>query len=166
VYKGSCLCGNINFELSEELGEFGYCHCTSCRKEAAPRTQRMPQSVAGTSTCVVAPTLFGNSSHRLESFARFALAVVAQFMPICQLRRICCEYGLGVSIPLLPSSRRRTRLCPIRLPGSRSPTAFRSSIPGRPKTSCVRSDLVRNSDVLFGRVGEELIRELHRWQEG
>src|ERR1700722_77224 len=32
VYKGSCLCGSINYELSDELGEFGYCHCTSCRK--------------------------------------------------------------------------------------------------------------------------------------
>jgi hypothetical protein len=32
VHKGSCLCGNVNYELSEELGDFGYCHCTSCRK--------------------------------------------------------------------------------------------------------------------------------------
>jgi hypothetical protein len=32
MYKGSCLCANISYELSAELGEFGYCHCTSCRK--------------------------------------------------------------------------------------------------------------------------------------
>jgi len=32
MYYGSCLCGNVRYELSGELGEFGYCHCTSCRK--------------------------------------------------------------------------------------------------------------------------------------
>src|SRR5215510_11184063 len=32
MHKGSCLCGNVRYELTAELGEFGYCHCTSCRK--------------------------------------------------------------------------------------------------------------------------------------
>jgi len=32
MYKGSCLCGNIRYEIHSELSEFGYCHCTSCRK--------------------------------------------------------------------------------------------------------------------------------------
>jgi hypothetical protein len=32
MYKGSCLCGNVRYEVMGELGEFGYCHCTSCRK--------------------------------------------------------------------------------------------------------------------------------------
>jgi hypothetical protein len=32
MHKGSCLCGNVRYELTRELGEFGYCHCTSCRK--------------------------------------------------------------------------------------------------------------------------------------
>jgi hypothetical protein len=32
MHKGSCLCGGIRYELSAELGDFGYCHCTSCRK--------------------------------------------------------------------------------------------------------------------------------------
>jgi hypothetical protein len=31
-YAGSCLCGGIRYEVDGELGEFGYCHCTSCRK--------------------------------------------------------------------------------------------------------------------------------------
>ena len=31
-YSGSCLCGGVAYEVSAELGEFGYCHCTSCRK--------------------------------------------------------------------------------------------------------------------------------------
>ena len=32
MHRGSCLCGNVRYELGGELGEFGYCHCTSCRK--------------------------------------------------------------------------------------------------------------------------------------
>jgi hypothetical protein len=32
MYKGSCLCGSVQYEIAGELGEFGYCHCTSCRK--------------------------------------------------------------------------------------------------------------------------------------
>ena len=32
MHKGSCLCRNINYEVAGELGDFGYCHCTSCRK--------------------------------------------------------------------------------------------------------------------------------------
>ncbi len=32
TYTGSCLCGSIRYEISGELGDFGYCHCTSCRK--------------------------------------------------------------------------------------------------------------------------------------
>ena len=32
MYLGSCLCGNIRYEITGELGDFGYCHCRSCRK--------------------------------------------------------------------------------------------------------------------------------------
>lgn len=32
MYKGSCLCRSVRYEISGEIGEFGYCHCTSCRK--------------------------------------------------------------------------------------------------------------------------------------
>ena len=32
MYKGSCLCGNIRYQIESELSDFGYCHCTSCRK--------------------------------------------------------------------------------------------------------------------------------------
>jgi hypothetical protein len=32
MYRGSCLCGNIRYEITGELGDFGYCHCRSCRK--------------------------------------------------------------------------------------------------------------------------------------
>lgn len=30
--RGSCLCGGVAYEIRGELGEFGYCHCRSCRK--------------------------------------------------------------------------------------------------------------------------------------
>lgn len=29
---GSCLCGNVTFEISGNLGIFQYCHCSRCRK--------------------------------------------------------------------------------------------------------------------------------------
>jgi hypothetical protein len=32
MYEGSCLCRQVRYEISGELGDFGYCHCTSCRK--------------------------------------------------------------------------------------------------------------------------------------
>jgi hypothetical protein len=32
MHKGSCLCGSIRYELTAELGDFGHCHCQSCRK--------------------------------------------------------------------------------------------------------------------------------------
>lgn len=32
MHAGSCLCRNIRYRVSGDLGEFGYCHCTSCRK--------------------------------------------------------------------------------------------------------------------------------------
>jgi len=32
THKGSCLCGSVRYEITGELGDFGYCHCTSCRK--------------------------------------------------------------------------------------------------------------------------------------
>jgi hypothetical protein len=32
MYKGSCLCGGIRYVIDGQLGDFGYCHCTSCRK--------------------------------------------------------------------------------------------------------------------------------------
>ena len=32
MYKGSCLCGHIEYQVSSSLSDFGYCHCTSCRK--------------------------------------------------------------------------------------------------------------------------------------
>ena len=32
MHKGSCLCGKISYEINGKLSEFGYCHCTSCRK--------------------------------------------------------------------------------------------------------------------------------------
>ena len=30
--RGSCLCGGVRFEVTEELGGVRYCHCASCKK--------------------------------------------------------------------------------------------------------------------------------------
>lgn len=30
--KGSCLCGAVNYQISDNLGIFQYCHCSRCRK--------------------------------------------------------------------------------------------------------------------------------------
>ena len=32
MYKGSCLCGKIQYRINSELSDFAYCHCRSCRK--------------------------------------------------------------------------------------------------------------------------------------
>lgn len=32
MYVGSCLCGNVRYEVAGELSDFGYCHCSSCQK--------------------------------------------------------------------------------------------------------------------------------------
>jgi hypothetical protein len=32
MFEGSCLCGNVRYRVRGELGDFGYCHCKSCRK--------------------------------------------------------------------------------------------------------------------------------------
>lgn len=32
MYRGSCLCGDVKYEVEGELGDFGYCHCRSCQK--------------------------------------------------------------------------------------------------------------------------------------
>ena len=32
MHRGSCLCRSVRYEIDGELGDFGYCHCTSCRK--------------------------------------------------------------------------------------------------------------------------------------
>jgi hypothetical protein len=32
MYTGSCLCKSVRYEVSGELGDFGFCHCRSCQK--------------------------------------------------------------------------------------------------------------------------------------
>jgi len=32
MYKGRCLCGKVNFEISSEIQNIIYCHCSQCRK--------------------------------------------------------------------------------------------------------------------------------------
>ena len=35
MFKGSCFCGQISYEIEGDLSDFGYCHCRSCRKASA-----------------------------------------------------------------------------------------------------------------------------------
>ncbi|WP_415886748.1 GFA family protein [Neptuniibacter sp. QD37_6] len=32
VYRGSCLCGEVQYEISPPFSTFQYCHCSRCRK--------------------------------------------------------------------------------------------------------------------------------------
>ena len=32
MYKGSCLCGTVKFQISSGLRNIVYCHCSECRK--------------------------------------------------------------------------------------------------------------------------------------
>src|SRR4051812_13931017 len=32
IVQGSCLCGEVKFEVSEVVGPFELCHCNRCRK--------------------------------------------------------------------------------------------------------------------------------------
>jgi len=32
IYKGSCLCGKVSFEITGEIQNIIYCHCSQCRK--------------------------------------------------------------------------------------------------------------------------------------
>lgn len=32
AYEGGCLCGTVHYQIRGELGDFGHCHCKSCRK--------------------------------------------------------------------------------------------------------------------------------------
>jgi len=32
MHYGSCLCGRIRYRIDQQLSDFGYCHCRSCRK--------------------------------------------------------------------------------------------------------------------------------------
>ncbi len=33
IYKGSCLCGEVTFEIEGEFENFFLCHCERCRKD-------------------------------------------------------------------------------------------------------------------------------------
>ncbi len=35
MHTGSCLCGNITFQIDSEIRRFHHCHCRTCRKAHA-----------------------------------------------------------------------------------------------------------------------------------
>ncbi|HEY4184669.1 MAG TPA: GFA family protein [Polyangia bacterium] len=32
MYRGSCLCGGVTYQINGELGALGFCHCQRCQK--------------------------------------------------------------------------------------------------------------------------------------
>ena len=36
-HAGSCLCGQVRFEIEGDFDRFFFCHCQRCRKGALPR---------------------------------------------------------------------------------------------------------------------------------
>ncbi len=32
MHHGSCLCGAVKYEIGQDLGPIGFCHCHNCRK--------------------------------------------------------------------------------------------------------------------------------------
>jgi len=32
IYKGSCLCGGVTYQVSHVISRVGHCHCNMCRK--------------------------------------------------------------------------------------------------------------------------------------
>jgi hypothetical protein len=71
MYKGSCLCRNVHYEIAGEIGDFGYCHCTSCRKASGTaHAANAPVSRADFRLVSGADTLreFESSSGRVRVF--------------------------------------------------------------------------------------------------
>lgn len=43
MYKGSCLCGSVKYEVTCELGPVVFCHCSQCRKaQGSPFASNLP----------------------------------------------------------------------------------------------------------------------------
>ncbi|MBU1237625.1 MAG: GFA family protein [Gammaproteobacteria bacterium] len=39
MHKGSCLCGQVQYEIDESLGPIVFCHCSVCRKSTGSAHQ-------------------------------------------------------------------------------------------------------------------------------
>lgn len=39
MHKGSCLCGQVRYEIDESLGPIVFCHCSICRKSTGSAYQ-------------------------------------------------------------------------------------------------------------------------------
>ena len=67
--KGSCLCGEVNYEITGTLGIFQYCHCSRCRKFTGS---------AYAANIIVAPNQFNWLSGE-EMLGRFEVAKARHF---------------------------------------------------------------------------------------
>ena len=49
---GRCLCGGVRFEITEPLGEAGYCHCSRCRRRTGTASSVQARVVPGSLSVV------------------------------------------------------------------------------------------------------------------
>ena len=45
--KGSCLCGQVRFEVTEQPVGASYCHCTRCQKRTGTASSAQARIVPG-----------------------------------------------------------------------------------------------------------------------
>ena len=115
MLKGSCLCGNIQYELDAPLGKIGICHCQRCRKASG--------SAYGVNATVNAAGF--RLTAGVDSLAQFAAptGVVRSGKTALSTSTL-----LGVSVQVLAAVRAacRTRL------GSTVPPLVRAAVNSRP----------------------------------
>jgi hypothetical protein len=78
VIKGSCLCGEVAYEVHGKISEIGQCHCSKCRK------------VTGSSNLAVFVTAIGNLK-----WVRGEDLLSSYKAPLRVLRRVLLEVWLS-----------------------------------------------------------------------
>ena len=67
--EGGCLCGAVQYRISVQPLDAGYCHCRLCqRSSGAPTLVWLTVSIPGFSYTQGCPTIFHSSSHSQREF--------------------------------------------------------------------------------------------------
>ena len=67
--EGGCLCGAVQYRISVQPLDAGYCHCRLCqRSSGAPTLAWLTVAVRGFSYTKGCPTIFHSSSHSQREF--------------------------------------------------------------------------------------------------
>lgn len=86
--KGSCLCGDVSYKITGDIGLFQYCHCSRCRKITGS---------AHSANMYVAPEDFRFTSGEEERVTRFDKEDTKYFAP-------CFCNRCGSALPWLSKS--------------------------------------------------------------